>query len=177
MTPLILTIVSILATAAALAWYRFGSPKLDADLAVADSILSPREQALIAASGDAFFPAKGPIPISGSQAGAVKYFDGYLRRAGTRQRILMRLLFVYTELSPIWFGPQRRRFSRLTLEHRIEFLETAFISSIYFRRIAFTSLRALLTMAYLSNGDIARAMGMRSNRDPFALSSASPVSV
>ena len=79
----------------------------------------------------------------------------------------MRLLFVFTELSPMVFGPRRRRFTSLHVDERIAFLRTAFESSIYFRRIAFTSLRALMTMAYLANGEVARSMRMRPNRAPF----------
>lgn len=147
---------------ATVAWYRHGPAAQ-----LSPSVLSAREQAVIAAAGDAFFPARGPIPLSGSEAGVVAYFDAYLRRAPKRQQLLMRLLFLFTELSPLVFGPRRRRFTRLTIEERIAFLRTAFESSIYFRRLTFTSLRALMTMAYLANGEVARSMGMRPNRAPF----------
>ena len=41
-------------------------------------------------------------------------------------------------------------------------------SSIYFRRIAFLSLRTMLTMGYLANPAVAAQMGMTSNLAPFA---------
>ena len=40
-------------------------------------------------------------------------------------------------------------------------------SPIYFRRIALLSLRTILTMGYLAHPEVARAMRMVSNDDPF----------
>jgi hypothetical protein len=133
-----------------------------------NSVLSRREQAVIEAAGNAFFPPGGPIPISGSEAGVVKYFDGYVRRSSRRQVLLMRLLFTFTELAPLVFGPRHRRFTRLSRPEQLEHLRTAFTSRVYLRRVSFVSLRAIMTMAYLANEDVARSMRMIPDRDPFA---------
>jgi hypothetical protein len=134
---------------------------------LARSVMSAREQALIGAVADAYFPPGGPIPVSGREAGLVAYFDGYLARSGRTQRFLMRLLITFTELSPLLFGPRFARFSRLTHEEQIKYLHDAFTSRIYFRRLGFISLRALMTMAYLANDRVAAHMHMSADLDPF----------
>jgi len=137
------------------------------------SLLSRGEQALVAAIGDAFFPAEGPIPISGSAAGVVAYFDGYLRRSNGRSRFLLHLLFAFMQFGPLLFGPLdfRRgpsRFTKLDRDQQVRFLREAFTSRIYFRRVAFVSLRAVMTMAYLSNDTVAKHMGMVAQTNPFS---------
>ncbi len=132
-------------------------------------LLTRPERELLAAAADAFFPPAGPIPLSGSEANIVRYFDDYVRRAQPTQAFLMRLLFAFIELGPLPFGPRLRRFSRLSLEDRIRFLDGARASRIYFRRVSFISLRALMTMAYLSTPEVARRMGMFEDTDPFDL--------
>ena len=166
-TALTLSIVSltIVAAASVITWLLTSYPPK----AIADALLNAREQTTLAAAADAFFPPGGPIPVSGSDAGAVRYFDNYMRRARPAQRFLTRLLFAFTEYSPLWFGPVRKRFSRLTLEQRIAFLDRAFTSSIYFRRVTFISLRGLMTMAYLANNEVAQHLNMVRDLDPFGI--------
>jgi hypothetical protein len=134
-----------------------------------DSTLNRMEQTLIAAVGDAFFPAVGPFPRSGREADVLGYFDAYLRRCRSTERALLHLLMVFTELSPVLFGPRHVPFTRLSPPEQEEFLRGAFHSSIYFRRVGFTSLRALMTMAYLAHPDIARHIGVVADPDPFRL--------
>jgi hypothetical protein len=136
--------------------------------------LSRREQALIAAVSDAFFPPAGPIPMSGCEAGLVRYFDGYLGRSDPRQRFLMRLLMLFTELSPVSFGPVHKPFTKLSQQQRMDFLQSASTSRIYFRRVAFVSLRALMTIAYLGKKDVARHLGMVADPDPYGMGEVAP---
>jgi hypothetical protein len=131
--------------------------------------LSAAERAVLAAAADAFFPPSGPIPLSGCDAHVVEWFDGYVGRAHAAQAVLMRLLFAFTELSPLVFGPERGRFTRISQEGRIAFLARENRSRIYFRRVAFISLRAMMTMAYLSNARVSRYMNMNADTDPFGL--------
>lgn len=133
------------------------------------SMLSRREQSILAAVGNAFFPPDGPIPVCGVDAGVVAYFDRYMQRSGRMQRMLMRLLFAFIDLSPLPFGPRRRRFTSLSQEDRIRLLDGMARSRIYFRRVSFISIRALMTMAYLSNARVAEAMSMAPDVDPFGL--------
>jgi hypothetical protein len=133
------------------------------------ALLSRREQAIVATFADAFFPPNGPIAVSGQEAGVPRYFDDYLKRSAPTQRLLIRLLILYIELEPLLFGPRPSRFSRLTQAERVLALESTSTSSIYFRRVSFISLRALMTMAYLASDDVARAMRMKQSADPFGL--------
>ena len=133
------------------------------------TMLSRREQTILAAIGNAFFPPKGPIAVSGTEAGVVRYFDRYLARSARLQRVLMRLLFTFIELSPFPFGPRRKPFTKLDHADRLTLLDGMSKSRIYFRRVSFISIRALMTMAYLSDGRVAQAMGMAPNKDPFGL--------
>lgn len=133
--------------------------------------LNKREQALIGAVADAFFPPGGPIPISGTEAGVVPYFDRYIHRSDPRTAFLMRLLIAFTEMSPIAFGHGWKRFTQLPREQQIQHLDEAFTSRIYFRRVSFISLRALMTMAYLASDEVARHMNMKHDADPFGIGS------
>lgn len=137
------------------------------DKRVETGLLSAKEQAILAACADTFFPPGGPIPLSGTDAGLVEYFDGYFERLPDTQRVLVRLLLFFIEHAPWVFGPRRKRFSSLPLADRLRVLEAMRTSPIYFRRIAFLSMRTMLTMGYLANPAVARAMRMKPNTAPF----------
>ncbi len=108
------------------------------------------EQNTVAACADAMFPPDGPIPVSGTQAGLVAYVDAYLRGLPRSQRVLVRLLFLFIQLSPLLFGPLRSRFTRLSPSERIRAFGDMAASTIYFRRIVFLSMRAIMTMGYFA---------------------------
>ncbi len=131
--------------------------------------LNRREQKLIAAVADAYFPPGGPIPLSGTDAGIVPYFDRYMERSPKRTAFLMRLLIVFTEMSPFAFGSMRKRFTSLPHAEQIRHLSEAATSQVYFRRVSFVSLRALMTMAYLANDEVAKHMNMVFDPDPFGI--------
>lgn len=130
--------------------------------------LSRKEQAILAAAADALFPPGGPIPFSGTDAGAIPYLDAYVGRVDRTQRALMRLLFQAVEHGPWLLGPRFSRFTRLDAASRIVFLGKLAKSDLYFLRVIFLSLRVMLTMAYLANGDVARWMRIETNLAPFA---------
>jgi hypothetical protein len=130
--------------------------------------LSRKEQAILAAAADALFPPGGPIPLSGTDAGAIPYLDAYVGRVDRTQRALMRLLFQAVEHGPWLLGPRFSRFTRLDAADRIVFLGKLAKSDLYFLRVVFLSLRVMLTMAYLANDDVARRMRIETNLAPFA---------
>lgn len=109
--------------------------------------LSRKEEAFLRACEEAFFPSGGPLP-SGDEAGVVPYFDRMIAELPQRQRMLIRLLFVFVEHGGLLFGPVRSRITRQSAEERIRTFRDWERSSIYFRRTAFLSLRTLMTMAY-----------------------------
>ena len=123
-------------------------------------VLSAKEQAIISACADALFPPAGPIPVSGTEAGLVSYMDGYLVRAPRGSRTLIRLLFRLVEHGPWIWGPRRARFTRLSPEEQRAALARMAGSPIYFRRVAFVSLRMMLTMGYFAHAGVQRAIGI-----------------
>jgi hypothetical protein len=131
------------------------------------SVLSAKEQAIVAACADAMFSASGPIPLSGTDAGLVAYMDAYLRRVGAGQRALIRLLFQFLEHGPWVFGPLRARFTRLPPAAQAATLDGMRTSSIYFRRLAFVSLRTMLTMGYFADPRVTGLIGWPQSTAPF----------
>ncbi|MCA9624731.1 MAG: hypothetical protein KC731_37165, partial [Myxococcales bacterium] len=132
-------------------------------------MFSAYEARLVDAILDAYFPPGGPLAISGREAGGRRRLSSYFQRMPRRARRLLRLLLWFTELSPLVFGPRRRRFTRLTAEQRCAFLAGAAASPLYGRRVAFLSLRAIVTMAYLADPRVVEAIGMAPDLDPFQL--------
>lgn len=135
----------------------------------AGSRLTFQEQAIVACVADTFFPAAGPISLSGTEAGLVGYFDAYLRRAPADLRILIHLLLFFFEHGTLLFGPYRSRFTRLNEKQRVLVLEEMSESNIYFRRVAFLSLRTMLCMGYLAHPGIAHQIGWVADPNPFRL--------
>jgi len=130
-------------------------------------VLSAKEQAIIAACADALFPPGGPIPLSGTEAGLVAYADEYLARTPRGTRVLIRLLFQFVEHGPWIWGPRRVRLTRLGADDRRAALERMAQSPMYFRRIAFLSLRTMLTMGYLANAQVCQSIGIGCCAAPF----------
>jgi hypothetical protein len=134
-------------------------------------VLAPREAAFLAASADALYPAGGPVPPSGSEAGIPEYVDRYLGAVPARVRLLMRLLFMLVEQATILFpGPGRggrRRFSSLGPRQQVAALEGWQRSRYFPRRLVFTSLRAVLTMGYFAAPAVLRELRLA----PYAIRS------
>lgn len=125
-------------------------------------LLAPREAAVLEAAAEALYPPGGPVPLSGGDADLAGYVDGYLAMLPAATRRLVRLLLLAFEQATLLFPAPghagRRRFSSLTLEQRVQVLEGWRTSSLFFRRLAFTSLRALLTMAYFAHPAVLRRL-------------------
>jgi len=133
----------------------------------AGATLNAKEQAFVAACADALFPAGGPIPLSGTEAGVLGYMDAYVRRLPPGSRALIRLLFLFTEHAPWILGPRRARFTRLSADDRIRALDAMAKSPVYFLRVAFLSLRTMLSIGYLANESVAGRIGMVPRKAPF----------
>ena len=124
--------------------------------------LSRREVAFLNAAGDATFPRGGPIPASGSDADVAGYTDRWLAVSQPRIRVLMHLLFFLVEHAtlafpaPGWGG--WRRFTSLSPEQRIAVLDGWRRSRFFPRRLVFTSLRAVLTMAWFAHPPVMRQL-------------------
>jgi hypothetical protein len=142
----------------------FGYPRA----ALPDSTLDRREQAIVAACADALFPPGGPIPVSGTEAGMLRYMDTYLQRLPRVPRLLVRLLLLSIEHGPLLFGPRPARFTHLRPVERVAVLRAMARSSMYFRRVSFLSLRTMMTMGYLAHPEVQRRIHIVPNATPFA---------
>ncbi len=129
--------------------------------------LSNREAEIMRVSADTMFPEGGAFAESGSQAGIVAYLDKMLAEIPKDKRLLITLMFVFVELSPWVFGPQRRRFTRLTPADRVTVLSESYYSNVYFRRMVFLSLRTLLCLGYFANDRVVEHTGCIANARPF----------
>ncbi len=110
------------------------------------------DAAFLDAAASTFFPAGGSVPLSGLEADLPGYADRYLASLPSRQRLLIRALFMLFEQSTIVL-PARglgafRRFSSMTPEQRKVVLRGWAESRFYLRRFAFTALKAVLIMGY-----------------------------
>lgn len=122
------------------------------------------EAAFLAAASEATFPAAGSIPISGTDARIPEYVDRLLAASHRRVRIQMRMLFFLVEHATLFFPAPghggRRRFSSLGLGQQVEVLESWARSSVWQRRLVFSSLRAILTLGYFAHPALLRHLGV-----------------
>ncbi len=127
-------------------------------------VLARREWALVEGVSEAMFPAGGAIPTSGREADVTGYVDRYVASVPPGVRLLMRMLLLLVEQATLFFpapGPGgRRRFSALDVEQRVAVLEGWRTSSLFLRRLVFTSLRAILCMGYLADPKVLRQLGV-----------------
>jgi hypothetical protein len=129
--------------------------------------LTGREAAIVGAAADAMFPRGGTIAESGNDAHVVQYLDVQFGMVSRKNRALMRLLFLFIELSPLLFGPRRVRFTRLSVSNQTLTLERAAASRLYFYRLTFLSLRTLLCLGYLANDSVNAQLDCIPNMRPF----------
>ncbi len=137
------------------------------------ALLSRPELAVIEAAAETLFPPGGAIPLSGREAGIAAFVDSYVAAVPRNLRILVRMLFFLVEHATVFFpapggllGGGMRRFSRLSPAQRVGALAGWEHSSLFARRLVFTSLRAILTMAYLSSPVVLRALGLAPREIP-----------
>lgn len=131
------------------------------------ALLTAKEQAVLSACADALLPAGGPLPLSGTEAGVLPYFDQMLREIPNHHRNMIRLLLAFLEHGPWVFG-LHRRLTAQSPEGRVRTLRAWSTSRIYFLRASFLSVRTLLAMAYLSNAEVAGQLGALPHLSPFA---------
>jgi len=122
------------------------------------------EVALISSAAEAMYPAGGPIPSSGLDADLPDYLERLMTASRLQTRILLHLLFFLVEHGTLLFPtPGRggmRRFSAQDVEHRVAALDSWADSTLFIRRVVFTSLRAVLTMGYFAHPPVVRRLGL-----------------
>ncbi len=128
------------------------------------AVIGRGEVAFLEAAAETFFPPGERMPVDGRAADLPGYADGYLVLLPTRQRYLIRALFVLFEQATLIF-PARgvgafRRFSSMSPEQRRAYLEGWATSRLYLRRMALDALKAVLIMGYLGHEENLRALGL-----------------
>ena len=126
--------------------------------------LSRREYAFVEAAAESMFPRGGALEPSGRDAGVARYVDGFVASQPRRLRVLMHLLVFLCEYAAVFFplGGRGgfRPFTRLSPEARVRYLDSWRTSSWAPRRLVFTSLRAIVTLGYLADPVVLRALGL-----------------
>jgi hypothetical protein len=122
------------------------------------------EVAFISSAAEAMYPAGGPIPSSGLDADLPGYLERLMAASGFRTRVLLHLLFFLVEHGTLVFPTSgrggMRRFSAQDVENRVVALDGWAESTVFFRRVVFTSLRAVLTMGYFAHPPVVRRLGL-----------------
>lgn len=125
-------------------------------------LLAAREAAFLDAAAEAIFPAGSAIPLSGLEAELPGYADSFLSVLPRGLRFQVRAMFLLFEQATLFFPAPGlsgfRRFSSLTPEQRRAVLVGWSESRLFLRRLAFTALRAVLTMGYLGHPRAMRAI-------------------
>lgn len=120
------------------------------------------EWATLEAAGETLFPAGGPVPPSGREAGVAAYVDRLVAASQPRQRLLIRLLLFLVEHATLLFPAPGlsgwRRFSSLDAGQREAVVASWQKSRLFPRRLVFTTLRAICTLGYLSDPSVQRAL-------------------
>jgi hypothetical protein len=126
--------------------------------------LTAAEYATVAAASLASYPPGGAIGPSGLDARIPEHVDRFFVAQPPSQQKLMRFLFFLIEHATIVFPPEgyagTRRFSGLSPEQQVEYLRGWQRSRLFPRRLAFTSLRAILTMGYFADPAVLRELGL-----------------
>ncbi len=126
--------------------------------------LSRREYAFVEAAAEAMVPHGGTLEPSGRDAGVARYVDGFVASQPRRLRALIHLLVFLCEHAAVFFplGGRRgfRPFTRLSPEARVRYLDGWSTSSWAPRRLVFTSLRAIVTLGYLADPAVLRALSL-----------------
>ena len=129
-----------------------------------DRLLARREVAFLDAAAEAMFPPGGAIPLSGRDADLPGYAESFLASLPPQLRLQVRAMFTLFEQATIFFPAKGRggfrRFSALSPEQRVDSLERWSQSRFFLRRLAFTALRAVLTMGYLGHPVAMRSVGL-----------------
>jgi len=122
------------------------------------------EVAFISSAAEAMYPAGGPIPSSGLDADLPAYLERLMAASRPHTRILLHLLFFLVEHGTLVFPTNgrggMRRFSSQDVEQRVAALDSWAESRLFFRRVVFTSLRAVLTMGYFAHPPVVRRLGL-----------------
>lgn len=117
---------------------------------MAYEVLTAAEVRVVQALGRAIFPDNGRLP-SADEADLVGYIDRYLTWIPASERALVRVMFAAFGAN-VLLVPRSRRGDWIAAWEN---------SRIYYRRVLFQALRSVFTLAYFSNPEVERRMGVQ----------------
>lgn len=129
----------------------------DRDAAAGYEALSEKEVAIVEALSDAMFPPGGDPPLSGTEAGLARYFDGILAAMDPPTDKLLRLLL--RALDDWAFLGSGRSYAKLPLEERTETLRGWATHDSHHVRGAVAGMLVFLGMGYCGHPDVKAAAG------------------
>lgn len=127
--------------------------------------ISNAEVAMLEAVSEVMFPKGGDIDASWAEADVIRYVDQYFGQHSTKNRVLMHLLLYLIEHATILFVPSWKRLSDLDAQRRYKYIDEWEHSNLYLKRMVFTSLRAILCMAYCAHPLVEKQMGYFRNKE------------
>jgi choline dehydrogenase-like flavoprotein len=120
--------------------------------------------AFVRAAGDALFPPGGAIPPSSDDVDVPGYLDNWMGDLPPRQQLLITLLFTAIEQGTLIWGPglggKLHRFSGLSAEQRVAYLQRIEQHSLFPVRALLAALRTIFSFAYLDREPVREALGM-----------------
>jgi len=99
----------------------------------------------------------------------VNNITSLVSRAPTGHQVMLTLLFMGAEFSPLVFGPLKKPLSLLSDEERVSIFSKLAYSDNYYVRMGFISLRTVLTIGLFSSGAVNKKLGIEVNANPFGL--------
>jgi len=112
-------------------------------------VLTRFEARLVHRLAQTMFPREGAITLDAADARVVEYVDTYLTWMPKQERVLIRAMFLAFGLTAPR-SPERRK----------QWLEGWERSRLYPRRVIFQALRSVLCLAYTSDPEVLRQMGV-----------------
>ena len=139
-----------------------GRPEVPVEI---ENLMAP-EYATLLAAASVVLPPGGPVGSGVDARDVVRRVDRFVGLQTTTNRIAMRLLFHLVEQGTVLFPPRgpssgrRRRFTDLSPEQRLAYLNGWQHSANPLRRTVFISLRTILTMAFFGEPEVLADLGL-----------------
>jgi len=126
-------------------------------------IFTRKQYEVVRALGEVLYPEGGAIPYSAHEVGVPEFMDDYVADLDKAKQGLIKKLLFLLEWGPILFLRKARRFTRLSLNERVDFLTWMEKSRFYFIRICLVSIRTLIGMGYMADARVLKSIGYFKN--------------
>jgi hypothetical protein len=97
--------------------------------------------------------------------------EGYIKKLPPPQQKLIWLLFIFYELAAPLFALKLSRYSKLSVESRLELVQRFRRSNVYPIRMMGDALKGVMTMIYMSHPSVDRYLGIEAREELVQLGS------